>query len=183
MFYFKYGSIVLTGLRASIGVTHSYSSRLFLCALEPVHASTLCGGQRVDCLLYWQQTTVHAPAEVISYGGRMSGSKESFGANCTFFGCTNSARNILCCWRDLLNLSIAGWCLHYVQQSSKILSNNTAMSVQRLMEPPKLIHPPPLPQLNGGRRLIQPRHNTPNNVIHNVWVFLYISTTRTNNDS
>ena len=31
----KYGSIILTGLRASIGVTHSYSSHPFLCTLAP----------------------------------------------------------------------------------------------------------------------------------------------------
>ena len=34
MFYFWYGSIILTGLRASIGVTRSYSSHPFLCALD-----------------------------------------------------------------------------------------------------------------------------------------------------
>ena len=32
MFYFQYGSIILPGLQASIGVTRSYSSRPFLCA-------------------------------------------------------------------------------------------------------------------------------------------------------
>ena len=50
------------------------------------------------------------------------------------------------------------------------------MSVQRLMEPPKPIRP--CPQLNGGRRLVQPPTQqiwiTPNNAIHNVCVFLWI---------
>ena len=40
VFYFQYGSIILPGLRASIGVTCSYSSRPFLCALDRVEKAT-----------------------------------------------------------------------------------------------------------------------------------------------
>ena len=38
VFYFSNSSVILPGLRASIGVTHSYSSCPFLCALEVVYA-------------------------------------------------------------------------------------------------------------------------------------------------
>ena len=34
VFYFQYSLIILPGLHASIGVTHSYSSHPFLCALD-----------------------------------------------------------------------------------------------------------------------------------------------------
>ena len=37
VFYFQYSSIILTGLWASNGVTRSYSSHFFLCALDKVH--------------------------------------------------------------------------------------------------------------------------------------------------
>ena len=51
VFYFSNSSINLPGLRAAIGVTHSYSSRLFLCALA--------GNNNVDDPVFTFKFNIH----------------------------------------------------------------------------------------------------------------------------
>ena len=48
VFYFYYGTIILTGLQASIGVTVSSSSPPFLCALDPGYDSVIYAYMHTD---------------------------------------------------------------------------------------------------------------------------------------
>ena len=75
VFYFQYGSIILPRLWASIGVTRSYSSRPFLCALaivyvggilSPAYQSTL-GAEHVKVYPCSQAPSHHPVSDCLQY--------------------------------------------------------------------------------------------------------------------